>query len=209
MIEIKTLKIWVEELGLRVKGESTADILQVALPALNAPVFTIKSERTDWWQITHQRRIAGSKVNSEWEIGGEPSEPPITRLTIAVQHLATGFPLLSVHVSRSEPNVVIEFKAPIHGDGLSRQAFMLTVSSIVKSVEAFDALSAHRVRQIQVLKELKAEEDALREKYEVSPVAASSASAPPKKIMLSRRCPRCNQVVGAGKTSCDACGTSL
>lgn len=205
MIEITTLKTWVEELGLRVKGDSTAAELQVGLPSLGAPLFTIKSERSDFWRITHQCRIADSTVNSEWGIG-EPSESPISLLTKAVQHLATGFPLLSVQVSQSESNVVIEFKAPIYGDGLTRQAFMLTVSSVVKSVEAFNALSAHRTRQIEVLKELKVKEDALKEKYEVSTV---TAAAPPKKIALSRRCPRCNQVVVTGKTSCPACGASL
>lgn len=207
MIEITTLKTWVEGLGLRVKGESTAAALQVGLPALGSPLFTIKSERSNFWQITHQRRIADSTVNSEWGIG-EPPEPPIALLTKAVQHLAMGFPLLSAQVSRSESNVVIEFKAPIYGDGLTRQAFMLTVSSVVKSVEAFDALSAHRTRQIEVWKELEVKEDALREKYEVSPVATSS-SVLPKKFTLSRRCSKCSQVVGAGKTSCPACGASL
>ena len=212
MIEIKTLKTWVEGLGLRAKGESTAEMLQVALPALNAPLFTIKAEQPDLWWMTHQRRIAASSVNSEWEIGVEPSLRPIARLTKAVQHLAMNFPLLSVKVTESGSDVVIEFKAPIYGEALTGQAFALTASSVIKSVEAFDALSAERARQLAILKEWTVKEKALREKYELPSTAtttSSSASPSPKSFALSRRCPRCNKIIRAGNTACAACGASV
>ena len=208
MIEIKTLKTWVEGLGLRAKGESTAEMMQVALPALNSPLFTIKAERPDLWWMTHQRRIVGSNVNSVWEMEVEPSVRPITRLTKAVQHLAVNFPLLSVKVTESGSDVVIEFKAPIYGETITAQAFMLTASSVIKSVEAFDALSAERARQLTILKELTVKEEALREKYEL-PSTSSVASPSPKGVALSRRCPRCNKIIRTGNTVCAACGASL
>jgi ribosomal protein L7/L12 len=59
----------------------------------------------------------------------------------AVDAVAGGFPLVQSTVVRTDDQVVARFWAGVHGEGLSRQAFLLTASSAAKAAKGLAQLT--------------------------------------------------------------------
>jgi DNA-directed RNA polymerase subunit RPC12/RpoP len=212
MVELSMLRDWTQALGLRVKRESETDGLQVALPITGAPRFTIKPDgRESTWSITHERQLSSAIVDSQWGIGGH-DDSPISRLTKTIHRLATGFLVLHAEVFQDGSDVVIEFTAPIYGEGLTKQAFALTLSSVMKAVEAFDLLIAQRAEQVAALKEFETKEVELKKMHESQLAELTKplpeAAAPTTRTSKSG-CPHCGTELPAGAVFCAACGKSV
>jgi hypothetical protein len=211
MIELDMFKTWAEDLGLRVKGEPATAELYVSLPISGAARFTIRRDRKDVWSITHQRPLAASILNSNWGIGAQ-SETPISLLTKAVRRLATGFPLLQAEVIPRGSDVVIEFNVPVYAEALTQQAFVLSLSSVMKAVEAFDLLAAQRAEQIAALKEFEVKEAELKKRNEedlAKLMAPGPEQSPRPKQISKNNCPHCGIDLPANAIFCASCGQRI
>jgi hypothetical protein len=130
--DINNLATWTEDLGLRatVQSEPAGDTLRV-VTAEGSHIY-VKPAESGRADISCQRRVPNADVQALW---GEPDQPEETagRFADVVGNLGNAFPLLDVSITRVEKETVVDFKSPLHMEGLNRQAYAITLSGVMKA----------------------------------------------------------------------------
>lgn len=113
MVDTATLTGWLSDLGDR--------------------AATVVERGPETWIVGVQRPLTPDEVATWSAVPGG--------LEDAVRAVAAGFPLVQSDLVRDGSRVVARFWAGVHGDGLARQAFLLTASSVSKAAGALTVLT--------------------------------------------------------------------
>ncbi|WP_263248076.1 SH3 domain-containing protein [Saccharopolyspora rosea] len=161
--------------------------LHIGKPGGTHPLVVLKTEDgresgergNTWWAI-HERVIPRSAVEENWRIVGEPRSS-VGNLSRIVTEFATGFPLVDCEVRPSaNGDVVVVIRAPLFLEDLAAQAFLLTVSAVLKAAEALDVLEARKAEEVRVWADLQSlsEKRAAEQRDRIRQVMAASTQAP-------------------------------
>lgn len=184
MMNPEVLETWIEGLGLAVQpGAGVSGTELWAAPAAGGgPSLVVRPRDAGRWEVVHERQIPASTARSAWQAPWDTGSPAAVVDTI-VRQVASGFPLVE-HDTRDEGgDVTIRFRAPVYEEGLTRQAFVLTASSVLKAAGAFDLVTAQRTEELKALQEFDAQaEQRAKEQQELidqmSPTPAAQLTAP-------------------------------
>ena len=102
--------------------------------------LVVHAESVGEWRLVAERRVSAAERASTWAA----PEGGTDVLVEVVGRVASAFPLVAVDVVPAEADRVVRFTAPAYEEGLSRQEFVLTASSVVRAALAFDAAAAVR-----------------------------------------------------------------
>ena len=147
-------------------------------------------------------------------------------MAVTVRRLGGAFPLVRVEVREMGTQLMVELDAPVYGEGLTRQAFALTLSSVAKAAEALELFSTEQARQAEELAKLDAEMAAREREFHAAMNQMNQSSqqravaAPPITPAVTpainpivtpveQRCPKCGQLIPPGKRFCTGCGTRV
>jgi hypothetical protein len=172
MTEAATLEAWTKSLGFTVtEGERVGDL--AATPPGGGPSFLLQRRSHDTWDLIHERSLAAAAAGAAW-LAPSDGRRPADVLGPIVRRLVAAYPLVQGQVMVVMGDELrLRFSAPVHEAGLSQQAFLLTLSSLVKAVEAYDLAAAARAEDLTALADFQAEADAVVRQ------ASAAAVAPP------------------------------
>ncbi len=105
MVDTPTLTDWLRELG-----DSAPEVVERGIQT---------------WIVGVQRALSPEEI-SAWQAAPGSLEG-------AVEAVAAGLPLVRADLTRDGDRDVVRFWATVHGEGLSRQAFLLTASAVAKA----------------------------------------------------------------------------
>jgi hypothetical protein len=138
---------WLEALGLdvTVKDDGSGEELWITSGDVE-PRLVIRQSDVGTWDVVYERRLAASELSAQWDA---PWETELSTAIVgrAVREIACGFPLVASETRDDGGDVVVRFRAPLYDEGLTRQAFVLTVSPVLKATEAFDLALARRAEE--------------------------------------------------------------
>jgi hypothetical protein len=160
MTAAATLSSWLEGLGLEVKetGTHAGDGLSI-MPAHDGdPSVAVQRSDPATWEVVHDRRIEGSVLTSDWHAPWD-TETPSEVMSRAVREVACGFPLVESETHDEGGDVAIRLRAPVFDEGLTRQAFVLTVSSVLNAARTLDLVMARRAEDRVSWQEFEATSD--------------------------------------------------
>jgi hypothetical protein len=160
MTAAATLSSWLEGLGLEVKevGGSPGDRLSV-IPAHDGdPSLSVQRSDPATWEVVHDRRVEASVLTSDWHAPWD-TDPPSAVVGRAVQEVAYGFPLVESDTHDEGDDVAVRFHAPVFDEGLTRQAFVLTVSAVLNAARVLDLVMARRAEDRATWQEFEATSD--------------------------------------------------
>jgi Bacterial SH3 domain len=195
MTELRTLRQWMEALGLQVStgtGASAPEELWVTPPHDAEPRLVIRAGEPGTFEIVFERRVSASNLDAEWRAPWD-TDPPAATLSQAARQLAGGYPLVEADTSPDGDDVVVRLRAPVLADGLTGQGLGLTVSSVLKAAQSLQLLIAGRAGQLAAwtdyqgsLDQHRQEQRALVDQMKSGPppadatvpVAAASAASP-------------------------------
>jgi hypothetical protein len=146
MIDGATLKRWIDALD----------------PNANSRVAVQQSPAG--WTIEAQRSVHVDAVRAEWLGPGAEGNPAEVVAAVATG-VVSPFPLVQAAVTEQGPAFAIQFWAPVFDDGLTQQAFLLTVSAVLKAAETFDTVQAMRRDELSALAEVRAEAERIRQSH--------------------------------------------
>ena len=160
MTETATLEAWAKSLGFTVTpGERFGDL--VATPSGGGPSFLLQRRSHEAWELTHERRTEATAARAAW-LAPSDERRPSDVLGGIVRRLVAAYPLVEGEVMLVMGDELrLRFSAPLHEPGLSQQAFLLTLSSLVKAVEAYDLAAAARAEDLSALAQFQVEADAV------------------------------------------------
>jgi hypothetical protein len=182
-----TLGQWIEGLGLdvRVVSGAAGDELRVTPRHDAEPGLVVARRDPETREIVHDHRVSASALQSEWQAPWDP-QPPAEAVSRAARDVACGFPLVETSTHEENGEVVVRFGAPVFDDGLTRQAFLLTLSSVLKAVQGFALVIARRADELAAWKEFEANTERRREEQHeltnrmtvTGPAAGAAVQAP-------------------------------
>ena len=156
-MDANAVKSWLEGLGLqaRVQTGPTGDEVAFGSHAGAQDLGVIRWRTPTVMDAYVARRVSPAELATHWR---DPSNAslPIEQLRAAVRHVAGAFPLVVGDVSEDSGGAIVYFSAVLFDEQLPRQAFALTVSSVLKAVDAFDAGTKARAEQLAALASLQA-----------------------------------------------------
>lgn len=178
------LRAWIEGLGLAVKPQAGASgsELRVTPADKDEPSLVVRQRDAGVWEVVHQRQIPAALARSAWQAPWDTGSPAGMIDNVARQ-VACGFPLVEPDTRDEGGDVKVRFRAPVFDEGLTRQAFVLTVSSVLKAAAAFDLVTAQRAEELKALQAFDAgAEQRAKEQQELidrmSPAPAAQPTAP-------------------------------
>jgi hypothetical protein len=175
-----TFTPWLEALGLEVtvKNGASGEELWVTSAGHDEPRLVVRQSDAGTWEVVHDRRLAASVLNAAWHAPWD-TDPPAVVVGRAVQGVACGFSLVESETHDDRRDLVVRFRAPIYDEGLTRQAFVLTVSPVLKAAEAFDLVVARRAEELANWNEFEAgTEQRKNEQQELIDQMAEAAATP-------------------------------
>jgi len=160
MTAAATLSSWLEGLGLEVKeaGGSPGERLSVMPGHDGDPSLSVERSDPATWEVVHDRRVDASVLTSDWHAPWD-TDVPSAVLGRAVQEVAYGFPLVESETHDEGGDVTVRFRAPVFDDGLTRQAFVLTVSAVLNAARVLDLVMARRAEDRASWQEFEATSD--------------------------------------------------
>lgn len=178
----EVLETWIEGLAVKPGAGVSGTELWAAPAAGGGPSLVVRPRDAGRWEVVHERQIPASTARSTWQAPWDTGSPAAVVDNI-VRQVASGFPLVE-HDTRDEGgDVTIRFRAPLYEEGLTRQAFVLTASSVLKAAGAFDLVTAQRAEELKALQDFDTKA-AQREKEQqelidqMSPTPAAQLTAP-------------------------------
>jgi hypothetical protein len=172
MADEAIIRRWAKDLGLDSQSDEEDGDTDVMVRGENGTRFEIARADAQTWEIRHRRRLSASEVEREWSIpedapavGDVRSLSPTALLARALHQLALPFPLVTTRVSIEGEHVEVELAAVSYDEGLTRQAFALTLSGLVNAVETLDLVLSSRAEQLEVSAELNARAEARLQEF--------------------------------------------
>jgi Bacterial SH3 domain len=166
MTDAATLRSWLEGLGLEVKEAGTSgDQLSVMPTDDGDPGVAVQRSDPATWEVVHDRRVEQSVLSSDWHAPWD-TEPPAVVVNQAAREVAYGFPLVESETHDEGGDVAVRFRAPVFDEGLTRQGFVLTVSSVLKVAQVFDLVLTRRADELAAWKEFEANSEQREQEQE-------------------------------------------
>jgi hypothetical protein len=150
-----TLRTWIEALGLRVASGASPTDLWIRPADADEPVLVVRRQDPQTWDVVHERRVPASVLSSDWHAPWD-REPPAAVVGRAARQVAFGSPLVESDTHDDGGDLMVRFRAPVFDDGLTRQACLLTVSSVLKAAQAFELVMAQRANELVAWTEFQA-----------------------------------------------------
>jgi Bacterial SH3 domain len=174
-----TLRSWLEALGLEVTeaGGASREELTAASVHEGEPQLVVRQSDAATWRVVHERRVSESALSADWRAPWQ-DEAPAAAVDRAAQQVAYAFPLVEADTRGDGGDVVVRFGAPVFGEGLTRQAFALTVSAVLKAARGFDLVVARRADELAAWKEFEAASEQRRQEQEEMINRLAEAPAP-------------------------------
>ena len=180
-----TLRSWLEALGLEVTeaGGASREELTAALVHEGEPQLVVRQSDAATWRVLHERRVSESALSADWRAPWQ-DEAPAAAVDRAAQQVAYAFPLVEADTRGDGGDVVVRFGAPVFGEGLTRQAFALTVSAVLKAARGFDLVLARRADELAAWKEFEAASEQRKQEQQqlidrmAEPAAGPEATEP-------------------------------
>jgi hypothetical protein len=149
------------------------------MPQGGGATILIQRRSYEEWELVHERRIDAAAARAGWLAPADDRRPSDV-LGGIVRRLAATYPLVEGQVMLVVGDELrMRFSAPVYAAGLTQQAFLLTFSSIVKAVQAYDLAAAARADDLAARAEFQAEADAVvKQAAEAADAAAAAAAAP-------------------------------
>jgi len=157
MTERALISQWAADLGLvpdaGAAGDSETDVFVLGEKRVRYEIETRGGGRM---QARHYRRIPGPELRTDWSVppqlqDGRAAVAPETVLTKTARLIALPSPLVRATVATDGDGADLEFSVPLFTDGLTKQAFALTMAGLINAVESFDQTRAARSEQIAAL----------------------------------------------------------
>jgi hypothetical protein len=147
---------WAEDLGLvpdATAGTGETDVFTLGDKRTRYEIETRSASRL---QARHRRRIGASELQGDWGVppelqAGGPPVAPETVLTKTARLVALPFALVRATVATDGDGADLELSAPLFTEGLTKQAFALTMSGLINAVESFDQTRAARSEQVAAM----------------------------------------------------------
>ena len=160
MMGSATLRSWLEALGLEVTAVDGASEEELTAAPVHegAPQVVVRQSDAATWKVVHERRVSERALSTDWRAPWEDDSPAAT-VERAAQQIAYAFPLVEADTSGDGGEVVVRLGAPVFDEGLTRQAFALTVSAVLKAARAFDLVVARRADDLAAWREFEARTD--------------------------------------------------
>ena len=160
-----TLRAWIEALGFTLAPGASETDLWIRPTHADEPVLLVRRQDPQTLYVVCERRVPGSVLSSEWQAPWD-SEPPPAVVGRAVRQVACSFPLVESGTHDDGGDVMVWFRAPVFDDGLTRQAFVLTVSSVFKAAQAFELVVAQRADELVAWAEFQATSEQRRKEQQ-------------------------------------------
>jgi len=152
MFDAATMGSWIGALGLafttRQDGAGGAMDLWLGPDTVGDLVATIAVQGPSVSLVAHERRVPRGSLASTWP-PPHGARDPLVGVTVAAVRVAAGFSLVTATVRDGGDNVIVRFEAPVYHDGLTQQAFLITVSSVIKAGQAFEGLAAQNATEVR------------------------------------------------------------
>jgi len=174
-----TLESWSRSIGLQVRGgDQDGELVVASLDG--GPSTLLRRAGNEGWELVHDRRTTAAALKQAW-LAPTDDASPLEVVAALVKRIASTYPLVDAELATSGENVRLRFSAPIYDEGLSKQTFLLTLSSFRKAVEAYDTAAAARADDLTALAEFQAQADAVvrRQQEELSHAAAVQSTNGP------------------------------
>jgi hypothetical protein len=151
-VDATTVTTWLEGLGLQTSRRALATGEEVWFGAASGaePPNAIRWRTPTVMDVYHVRHVPAAALTAQWR---DPSNnaTPSAVLRDSVRQVAQQFPLVDGSVAEENGSAVVYFSAPLFDEPLTRQAFALTVSSVLKAAATFEAGSNIRAAQLAAL----------------------------------------------------------
>ncbi|MBV8949784.1 MAG: hypothetical protein JOZ99_02835 [Actinobacteria bacterium] len=131
-----------------------ADELWIARDGVAPIVLTRRDDTSS--DIAHEVRITGVELRHRWSAPWD-DDTPVASVTRVADGIASSFPLVEASATTDGDDALVRFSAPVLHEGLNRQAFLLTLSSVLKAAQL---LTVVRTRRAEELRDWKGFEDA-------------------------------------------------
>jgi hypothetical protein len=183
IVDSATLAAWIEGWGFRVERTGT-DGLLVQEPAGDGAVVVSRTS-SETWEVAQERTIPLTSLQTDLDTPWEDDDPAAV-LRRGVDDVTALFPLVEASTHADATDATVNLRAPVFADGLTRQAFLLTLSSVLKAAGALDTGMKLRAEQLEEWRRLEARsrerEEELREilepmRVEPEPTAESPATS--------------------------------
>jgi hypothetical protein len=151
-VDATTVRSWLEGLGLQAwtRTGSAGEEVTFGLQGSTEQPGLVRWNGPARMGVQHTRHLSTAELATSWR---DPSNvaTPSAELRTAVAFVAERFPLVVGDVSEDQTGAVVTFSAVVFDEQLCRQAFALTVSSLVKAAAMFDAGAQARAQQLATL----------------------------------------------------------
>jgi hypothetical protein len=149
MTDRTVLTAWIAALGLdvRVVTDPSREELWVTPAREAGPLLVVRPHDHDTWEIIHEYRVPAAVLTSQWQAPWD-TEPPAAVVDRAAREVAGGFPLVDATTHEDGGDVVVELRTPIFDENLTRQAFVLSLSSVQKAARRFELMLARRAEEL-------------------------------------------------------------
>jgi hypothetical protein len=178
MTETATLEAWTRSLGFSVsQGERPGDLS--AMPPGGGPPILVQRRNYEEWELIHERRFDAATASAAW-LAPADDRRVADVLGDIVRRLGATYPLVDGQVMLAVGDELrLRFSAPLYGEGLTQQAYLLTLSSVAKAVQAYDLAAAARAADLAALAAFQAEADAVVKQAADAAAAAAGPPLPP------------------------------
>ena len=165
---------WLGGLGLQASSRPGATGEEIGFGPVGATdqPAVIRWRTPGVMDMFHIRSMPASELTTQWRDPSNASTPGVV-LREAVDHVARIFPLVEGAVSEADGAAVVYFSAVLFDEQLTRQAFALTVSSVLKAAAMFEAGSKVRAEQLAAVAAMQAHQAATNFAPPPAPPAAT------------------------------------
>jgi len=176
MTDATTFGAWMRDAGLDVQAGSQPGELRATTP--NATGLVLRPRSADVWELVHERSTTRAAVRATWQAPADERDP-VGVLADIIRRLALSHALVEAELTTAGDELRLRFSAPVHPEGLCKQAFLSTLSSLIKVVESHDLAAGARADDLAALVELQRQTDAYLRQQQDELARISQQTAPP------------------------------
>jgi hypothetical protein len=161
------LTAWIEALSfdVRVVTNRSSQELWVTPAHEAGPLVVVRPGDHDTWEIIHEHRVPASVLSSQWQASWD-ADPPAAGVALAAREVADTFVLVDATTREDGGDLVVQFGVPVFDEDLTRQAFVLSLSSMQKAARGFERVLARRAQELAMWHEFEAGSDQHRKEQE-------------------------------------------
>jgi hypothetical protein len=156
-VDATTVRTWLEALGLQAwtRTGSGGEEVTFGTQAGGEQPGLVRWRTPTLIDVCYTRRVGAAELATVWRDPSNAS-PPIAELGNAVRFAAARFPLVTGEAADDPAGPIVQFSAVVFDEQLTRQAFSLTASAVLKAADMFEVGSKARAEQLAALSTVQA-----------------------------------------------------